>query len=410
MALPKSLRINTLKSPNFPHCLYISYDGLLDPLGQSQILPYILGLAEVGFRFTIISFEKLDRDPQLIEALSLRLKSKNISWIHLPFVHGRFQGLFRILRGSLLVRQIAKKDPFELAHMRAIVPAVIYRLSLINRPFIYDIRAFTGQWVDGGRLRSTSIAFRLLASFEHSLICKAAGLVVLDQSGAEYLLDSYNNLPLAKVIPTSTDLDDCIACHVDLGLKSTSEIRFVFLGGARFPYLPLSALRFVQILISYGFDCSIDFINERDHALIEMACKSLDFPQDRFRLFSLPPEMVRPQLNSYDCGLVFIADGPWIRMSSPTKIGEYLAAGLHVIGLSGIAVLDRLALQSTSVDVINRNGPDFHLSEQEASELVSCIKSPSRFKESRMLAEKLYDRSKAVAQYVDLYLKVFSIG
>ena len=38
--------------------LYITYDGLADPLGQSQILPYIKGLSSKELQFTILSFEK----------------------------------------------------------------------------------------------------------------------------------------------------------------------------------------------------------------------------------------------------------------------------------------------------------------------------------------------------------------
>ena len=38
--------------------LYITYDGINDPLGQSQIVPYIEGLAGRKYNFFIISFEK----------------------------------------------------------------------------------------------------------------------------------------------------------------------------------------------------------------------------------------------------------------------------------------------------------------------------------------------------------------
>ena len=41
--------------------LYISYDGLLDPLGKSQILPYIKGIATHQKQVHIISFEKKNR-------------------------------------------------------------------------------------------------------------------------------------------------------------------------------------------------------------------------------------------------------------------------------------------------------------------------------------------------------------
>ena len=41
--------------------LYITYDGRTDPLGQSQVLPYIVALSAAGYKFTIVSFEKKQR-------------------------------------------------------------------------------------------------------------------------------------------------------------------------------------------------------------------------------------------------------------------------------------------------------------------------------------------------------------
>lgn len=41
--------------------LYISYDGMTDPLGQSQVLPYIINLNKENYNFHLVSFEKPDR-------------------------------------------------------------------------------------------------------------------------------------------------------------------------------------------------------------------------------------------------------------------------------------------------------------------------------------------------------------
>ena len=38
--------------------LYISYDGMTDSLGRSQVLPYLCALSEKGWRITLISAEK----------------------------------------------------------------------------------------------------------------------------------------------------------------------------------------------------------------------------------------------------------------------------------------------------------------------------------------------------------------
>ena len=405
--------MNFLKKSYFHHCLYITYDGLLDPLGKTQVLPYILGIAEAGFRFTILSYEKSDRDPAQLRQMADFLHSKNITWIRLPFVYGRFQGLLRIFRGASELRKIENQDPIAFAHMRAIIPAVIYRLAMIRKPFIYDIRSFLGQWVDVGRLGAKSFSYKILSWFEDWLIRNASGLVVLDQSGFQYLLDNYKLRSTVNVIPTSTDLRSSFTSVCPIEHDSSTLIRFVFLGGARFPYLPIDAFRFVLSLINYGFDCTIDFINERDHELIENACTLSAFPRERFRLFSLSPEHVEERLPLYDCGLVFVANGPWLSMSSPTKIGEYLASGLHLVGLEGISVLDRLAAQSSCVDVLKRNdnSESCYLSTfQHAFKLIERIKSPGRSSQARILAEKYYDRQKAVSKYIDLYHSVLSQG
>ena len=40
--------------------LFISYNGMLDPLGQSQVIPYLRELAKRGVRFTLLSFERAE--------------------------------------------------------------------------------------------------------------------------------------------------------------------------------------------------------------------------------------------------------------------------------------------------------------------------------------------------------------
>jgi hypothetical protein len=41
--------------------IYISYDGMTDPLGQSQVIPYLIGLTKKGHNISIISCEKTTR-------------------------------------------------------------------------------------------------------------------------------------------------------------------------------------------------------------------------------------------------------------------------------------------------------------------------------------------------------------
>jgi hypothetical protein len=53
--------VSEIKNLDLTHVLYISYDGMTDPLGQSQVLPYLSGLSKEGFKFHLISFEKEEK-------------------------------------------------------------------------------------------------------------------------------------------------------------------------------------------------------------------------------------------------------------------------------------------------------------------------------------------------------------
>ena len=60
--------------------LYISYDGLTDPLGQSQVLPYLFGLADNGYNITIISAEKPEKFTLKKDEIARLVVEHNIDW------------------------------------------------------------------------------------------------------------------------------------------------------------------------------------------------------------------------------------------------------------------------------------------------------------------------------------------
>src|SRR3954447_20432423 len=64
-----------------PGVLYISYDGMLEPLGQSQVLAYLDQLAP-GRRIHLISFEKAADwgDRAQLDAARRRIAEAGIEW------------------------------------------------------------------------------------------------------------------------------------------------------------------------------------------------------------------------------------------------------------------------------------------------------------------------------------------
>ena len=66
--------------------LYISYTGLLDPLGQSQVLQYVMQLADTH-RMTLLTFEKpeLLEDSAALEALRAKCRDAGVDWHYLTY-------------------------------------------------------------------------------------------------------------------------------------------------------------------------------------------------------------------------------------------------------------------------------------------------------------------------------------
>ena len=46
---------------NNKNILYVTYDGLSDPVSQSQVIPYLENLSQNGINYHILSFEKKEK-------------------------------------------------------------------------------------------------------------------------------------------------------------------------------------------------------------------------------------------------------------------------------------------------------------------------------------------------------------
>ena len=66
--------------------LYLTRNGLLEPLGQSQILPYMKGLSSIA-SITLVSFEKPadSADLQALSSVQCQCQRSGIRWIQLRF-------------------------------------------------------------------------------------------------------------------------------------------------------------------------------------------------------------------------------------------------------------------------------------------------------------------------------------
>ena len=195
--------------------LYLSYDGALDPLGQSQVVPYVTGLASLGFRMRLVSFEKPEslHDSQRVGDLQESLRDVGVEWSPLRY-HRRWSLAstgYDVAQGIRAGLASHKKSPIRLVHARSYVAGLIAGVitSRTAAPWIFDMRGF---WVDerieAGLWAKDSLVVRLARAAERSLLARADALVHLTHQGASlaHELVPGVELPPASVIPTCVDL------------------------------------------------------------------------------------------------------------------------------------------------------------------------------------------------------------
>ena len=278
------------------YCLYISYDGLLDPLGQSQILPYLRNLNKNDYKFIVVSYEKIEKNKNEIKSLKNILIREGFEWIILPFKKGIIHFLLRIIFGVIRIKTILIFRNINLVHLRGCFPGLIYLLTFSSTNYLYDLRAFFGQWADGGITKYNSFAYKFSLFLEKRIINKASALVVLDQSGKEYIEKNYALKSPTYIIPTATDLSKYKLKNLPKSNKNRL-IKLVYLGGGRFPpYRIVDAIILTKIFIKAGVNCSLDFINKNEHNFIKETLDHYQIPKNYYSIKNLNHDQIYTKL------------------------------------------------------------------------------------------------------------------
>jgi glycosyltransferase involved in cell wall biosynthesis len=203
-----------VKRNTYESILYLSYDGLTDPLGQSQIVPYLNGLADEGWKLHVISFEKKEADPGL---------KKKISWHPLKYHKDPpvVSTLFDIWKLRRLAERLVKKENIEIVHCRSYITSLV-GLELKRKygvKFIFDMRGFwADERVEGGLWNLRNPVYRSIYNYfkrkEKQFLQEADHIISLTKSGKKELLrNSDVGLQTSdfeykiSVIPTCVDTD-----------------------------------------------------------------------------------------------------------------------------------------------------------------------------------------------------------
>jgi glycosyltransferase involved in cell wall biosynthesis len=382
--------------------LYLSYDGALDPLGRSQVVPYLEGLSRAGYRFDLISFEKPQRFSQVEDQtrMQARLSAAQITWHPLPY-HRHPSALatsYDLARGLWLARRLARVRRFALVHARSYPASLIaWRLGL---PYVFDMRGlYAEERVEGGIWPAGGALHRMTKALEPRLLRDAAAVITLTEASVSVLrkmMASAGSRAVLEVIPTGVDLD-----RFRTLARPEGPFTAAYLGSLGTWYLLEEMLLLGRALLACAPEAKLLFLSNDDPAPLRARAAAQGLPTERFLSRSVPHEQVPEALHEAWATFALIQPSPSKIASAATKFGESLALGLPALINRGIGDSAEVALSERVGVVVEELSPPGYA---RAAEEIFHLSSEEGIRERcRRTAEARFDLARGVTRYAALY-------
>jgi glycosyltransferase involved in cell wall biosynthesis len=400
--------------------LFISYDGMTDPLGQSQVIPYLAGLTEYGYEFTILSCDKPEIYADHKEYVMNLLKPYSIKWISIPY-HKRppvLSSYYDFVMLKKKAKQLYKKEKFDMVHTRSGLPTLValWMKKKYEIKFFNDIRGFwADERVDGGIWNMKNPLFKaiykLFKKKESECLEISDYNTCLTFKAKEEILSWKNitNQPVnIEVIPCSVDMDlfdpSKINYQVKDALRRELNIRdtdFIisYLGSIGGWYLTDEMMQFCKIESDNNPNAKFLFISPHNDSIIVTAAKKFGIPPEKI-LVKYGKRHEVPVLLSFSNYSIFFIKPCYSKLSSsPTKHGEIMAMGIPVITNAGVGDVEKIVEKYKSGFVLKQlNEQQFLLTSESISKGISFDKM-----EIRNGAKEFYDLQNAINKYRKIY-------
>jgi glycosyltransferase involved in cell wall biosynthesis len=399
--------------------LFVSYDGLTDPLGMSQILPYLMGLAEYDYEFTIVSCEKREKLRLYQKTISSVIASYPIQWF--PLQYHKFppvlSSVFDLIRMKRKIRKLNANYPFDMVHTRAGTPALVglWMKKKYGTRFLNDLRDFyADSRIDSGAWTKSNMAYRIVYNFfkkkEEEAMVYNDGIVCLTQKADKIIKRQSFYQPSIPVfvIPCSVDLEvfnpkSVTACEKEKLQRSLNinknEIVFTYLGSTGSWYLIGEMMSFFKKINEYLPAAKFLFISNQNGNEITREAGKLDIPKNKIVITHAQRDEIPLLLSLSSYSIFFIKPCFSKQASSPTKHAEVMAMGIPVISNSGVGDVEAIIKKYNSGFIIN----DF--TEKEYARIAEEILATSCADHNsiREGAEDYFDLKKAIKKYALLY-------
>lgn len=315
--------------------LYVSYDGILDPLGHSQVFSYLKALSK-NINYTLVTFEKPEK---LEDSYFLQMKEEindlNINWVwfeYISFYKKPLSFMINFLKAAVNIFNLIRKNNIGIVHIRSYLAGLFIILPKVFLSFrlIFDIRGF---WVNEKHDRlgwkKTSAKFRILKVLERHLFKISDRIVTLTHCSVESISTKFNiSVSHISVIRTCADKN---IFYKKMYQMSHEGINYGYLGSIDTAYDIEPIINLFSKHYTYNNKIRITFLtNSNKNKLIEML-DSFSIPCDAYKIKYVERNQLNNEINDLSCIIFNLKLKNSLVASMPTKIGEAFACGVPIV-------------------------------------------------------------------------------
>lgn len=358
--------------------LYISQNGITTHIGRSQVAPYVLGLAQAGFRIALLTAEPEGQDI-LIAKYDAQFSEAGISWTRVPYRNQPpiIGPALTQLRLSQAAQHIVAAGGVQLVHCRSHPTALIgYDLKKrFGLKFIFDFRDFYADWGLQNTRGIKRLLYYRIKRLEGPMVQASDRVICLTHRACDVLIKAYFDGLLAsmarfQVVPCCADFDhfdlaqlpasNIELARMDLGLPPDAFV-LLYLGSLGADYLLRDMIALFRQLLKLQPKAYFLFLSNNGETLVLHECEQQGVPSERIRVTTALREEVPAYIALATLSVVFIRADHTKVGCSPTKLAELFACNVQVIANAGVGDLDAIIDQKRNASVLVHDFSDASL-------------------------------------------------
>lgn len=390
--------------------IYLTRNGLLEPLGQSQVMAYLRGLSR-DHAITLITYEKPEdwTDTAAMARARADCEAHGIRWMPQQFrPHPKIIApALSMLRMIWLVRREVRREGVRLVHARSYIPAAVALAvgRMTGVPFLFDMRAlWPEELITAGRLRRGSLIHRAIAGAERACLSKSAGVISLTHAAVKHLKSLYPR-ELANqrlvVIPTCADLDRFTpAADTRRGPTVHGCIGTVLSGWFRTDWLA----SWMRVAAARDPDARFEIVTRDDAIRVRAILDPANELAGRLSIGPRPSENMPDAVRGQDLSVMFFTDGLSKLGSAPTRLAEVLGCGLPVVANEGVGDVADI-IRKNNVGVIVEGASAQHM-ETAFAALQTLMQDPDLSDRCRATAEAVFSLEAGTEAYREIYASI----